>query len=262
MKCKAIRNSNIKLIWGTLLVALLAFSLPATAQQAPKHVLAFYSANVERDHVIFAEQAVKFFAAQANAHQFEFASTTDWNDLNPARLKDVQLILCLNDSPHTPAQRAAFESYMEHGGGWMGFHAAGYNDESTGWPWYVSFLGGAIFYGNNWPPLPALLDTDDPSSAVTRRVPRHFISPANEWYIWQPSPRANPSVKVFATLAASNYPIGLKDTIEGGDVPVVWSNTHYRMIYMNMGHGDKIFDLVDQNRLFEDALAWLLNRSR
>lgn len=52
-----------------------------------------------------------------------------------------------------------------------------------------------------------------------------------------------------------------EDTIEGGDVPVVWSNTRYRMIYMNMGHGDKIFNSAEQNRLFEDALESLLNQS-
>jgi type 1 glutamine amidotransferase len=63
-------------------------------------------------------------------------------------------------------------------------------------------------------------------------------------------------------LASSNYPIGLKDTIEGGDVPVVWSNTRYRMIYMNMGHGDKIFNSAEQNRLFEAALESLLYQSR
>lgn len=28
-------------------------------------------------------------------------------------------------------------------GAWMGFHAAGYNDKDTGWPWFVDFLGGA-----------------------------------------------------------------------------------------------------------------------
>jgi type 1 glutamine amidotransferase len=204
---------------------------------------------------------VKFFAGVAVAHGFEFSSTNDWNDLNVTRLQGVQLILWLNDSPHTASQRAAFENYMEHGGSWMGFHAAAYNDESTGWPWFVNFLGGAVFYGNNWPPLPALLDVDDRSNPVTRRVPPHVVSPANEWYIWKPSPRTDPRVKVFVTLARSNYPIGLKDTIEGGDVPVVWSNTRYRMIYMNMGHGDQIFNSPEQNRLFEDALESLLNQS-
>jgi type 1 glutamine amidotransferase len=236
------------------LVALRGFA----QKQAMPQVLAFYSAEVERDHVMFAEQALKFFAAHADTDGYEFVSTSNWEDMNEARLKDVRLVMWLNDSPLTAAQRTAFESYMEHGGGWIGFHAAAYNDESTGWPWFVRFLGGTVFYGNNWPPLPALLHVDDRAHPVVRRLPAQFRSPANEWYIWKPSPRENRDVKVLVTLAPSNYPIGLKDTIECGDVPVVWSNTKYRMLYMNMGHGNKIFDSVEQNRLFDDALGWLI----
>ena len=236
--------------------SLLAFR--ADAQKVKPRVLAFYSDKVERDHVMFAEQAVKFFAAHADVDGYEFSSTTNWDDLNEARLKDVRLVMWLNDSAHSAPQRAAFERYMERGGGWMGFHAAAYNDESTGWPWFVQFLGGTVFYGNNWPPLPAMLSVDDRTYAATRRVPGKFMSPANEWYIWKPSPREDRDVKVLVTLAPENYPIGLKDTIEGGDVPVVWTNTKYRMLYMNMGHGDKIFDSAEQNRLFEDAVAWLV----
>ena len=262
MRYKASRIINTKSSWVALLLAIFGLSSPISAQRPARHVMAFYSPGAERDHVIFAEQAVKVFAADARAHGFEFSFTTDWNDLNGTKLRGVQLILWLNDSPHTPSQRTAFENYMEHGGGWMGFHAAAYNDESTGWPWFVNFLGGAVFYGNNWPPLPALLDVDDRSNSVTRRVPPQFMSPANEWYIWNPSPRADPRVKVLVTLAPSNYPLGLKDTIEGGDVPVAWSNTRYRMIYFNMGHGDKIFDSTEQNRLFEDALESLLKQNR
>ena len=51
-----------------------------------------------------------------------------------------------------------------------------------------------------------------------------------------------------------------KDTITGGDLPVAWTNTRYRMVYMNMGHGDKIFTSNEQNKLFEDAILWLGTR--
>ena len=245
--------------YGLLFLAFYA-SAAARAQQAPFHVLAFYSTNVEKDHVMFAEEALTFYGKLAKQDGFDFASTKNWDDLNADRLKDVQIILWLDDFPHNESQRAAFQQYMTHGGGWLGFHIAAYNDEGTHWPWFVDFLGGTVFYGNNWPPLPALLDVDDRSSPVTRRLPAQFTSPANEWYIWQPSPRLNKDVKVLLTLDKSNYPLGLKDTIRGGDLPVVWTNTRYRMIYMNMGHGDKIFTDPLQNQLFEDGLLWLGSR--
>jgi uncharacterized protein len=246
-----------------LLCALLAMvALPgfASSKDASISVLAFYSANVERDHVEFAEQALQFFSEMAKKNHFQFASTSNWGDLNTARLEHVDVVLWLNDSPHTGQQRTAFEQYMERGGGWLGFHAAAYNDSDTRWPWFVSFLGGAVFYGNSWPPLPATLRVDDKASPVTRRLPPHIESPANEWYSWLPSPRANEDIKVLLTLDVSNYPLGFKDTLTSGDIPVVWTNTKYRMIYMNMGHGDKIFTDAHQNDLFEDALRWLGGR--
>ncbi len=33
------------------------------------------------------------------------------------------------------------------------------------------------------------------------------------------------------------------------------------MLYMNMGHGDKIFTSPTQNRLIENSLTWLLARA-
>jgi uncharacterized protein len=240
------------------IAVLVAAAALSWGQQPTVHVLAFYSTNVEHDHVAFAEQAVPFFAALAGKEKIDFQSTSNWDDLNASRLQSVELVLWLNDVPRTDQQRAAFEVYMEHGGGWLGCHFAAYNDADTRWPWFVKFLGGGVFYGNNWPPLPALVDLDDQASPITRGLPAKFLSPANEWYSWQPSPRANKDVKVLVTLDRSNYPLGFKDTLLGGDIPVVWTNTRYRMVYMNMGHGDKIFDSPQQNLLFSNAFLWLV----
>ena len=226
-------------------------------QSAVFRVLAFYSETVEQDHVDFAHQAIPFFQSAGQRDHFEFVSTTNWDDMNAANLAHYQLVLWLDDFPHTPWQRAAFEQYMTHGGGWLGFHIAAYNDSDTHWPWFVDFLGGSIFYGNNWPPLPATLTVDDKTHPIAKDIPASFVSPSNEWYIWKPSPRLNKDVRVLLTLSPANYPIGLKDVVTGGDLPVVWTNTRYRMLYMNMGHGDRIFTSDTQNRLFEDAIVWL-----
>ena len=117
-----------------------------------------------------------------------------------------------------------------------------------------------MFFGNNWPPLPAKLRVDETRHPVTQGLGAMLAAPANEWYIWKPSPRLNKDVKVLLTLDPSNYPIGLKDTITAGDCPVVWTNTRYRMLYINMGHGDKIFTSREQNRIFENAVEWLVGK--
>ncbi|RXH54937.1 ThuA domain-containing protein [Granulicella sibirica] len=239
------------------LCALMACGVARTQQPATLHVLAFYSDKVEHDHVDFAHQAIQFFSGVAQRDHFEFASTVSWDDMNAENLAKYQVVMWLDDFPHTAQQKAAFEQYMTHGGGWLGFHIAAYNDSGTHWPWFVDFLGGGVFYGNEWPPLPAKLTIDDPAHPVVKRMPQSFVSPSNEWYIWKPSPRENKDVKVLMTLAPSNYPIGLKDVLAGGDLPVVWTNQKYRMLYMNMGHGDRVLTSDVQNQLFEDGLLWV-----
>jgi YVTN family beta-propeller protein len=226
-------------------------------QQASFKILAFYSTKVEPDHVLFAEGALKFFSDLSAKNNFTFDSTSSWDDMNDFNLGKYQVVVWLNDGPSKAEQRRAFQEYIENGGAWLGFHVAAYNDKDSNWPWFVDFLGGGVFHSNSWPPLPAKLTVDDRSHPVTMHLPGSFISPDNEWYIWKPSPRLNKGVRVLVTLDPSNYPIGFKDVLTSGDLPVVWTNLKYKMLYMNMGHGDKIFASPVQNKLIEDATLWL-----
>jgi uncharacterized protein len=245
------------------LFCFLFVSLAATSgfsQTKSFRVLAFYSTHVEQDHVDFAVQAIAFYQSMAERDHFEFQATSNWDDMNPTFLKRYQVVLWLDDFPSTPAQRKAFEDYMGHGGAWMGFHIAGWMKSRATWPWFADFLG-TMFSGNSWPPLPATLTIDDPTHPALKGLSASFESPDNEWYSWQPSPRSNPNIKVLITLALSNYPLGFKATLGGGDVPVAWTNTKYKMIYTNMGHGGKILTDPTQNLFFENALLWLGGRN-
>ena len=207
-----------------------------TAQPYPRFkVLAFFSKTVEKAHVDFANDAIQFFKELTVGNGFVFDTTSNMADLNTEKIKDYQLLMMINDFPHNDTQRLAFEKYMDGGGGWLGFHVAGYNDKTTKWPWFVNFLGGAVFYKNNWPPLPAKLTVDDTSHPVTKAIPVTFVSPVGEWYQWKPSPRLNEKVKVLVSLSPENFPMGIKHIITDGDMPVVWTNTDYRMIYLKHG---------------------------
>jgi type 1 glutamine amidotransferase len=229
----------------------------AHAQDATFRVLAFWTTDGEVDHSDFARQAIEFFTEAAGRDHFEFRATTDWREMNPETLAKTQVVVWLNGQPNTAEERAAFESFMNHGGAWLGTHVSGYNDRSTTWRWFVDFFGGAVFFANNWPPLPATLHVDDPTHPVVKGLPRSFVAPANEWYVWKPSARANPTVKVLLTLDPSNYPLGFKDRLLSGDCPLVWTNTKYRMLYVNMGHGDKVMSTPEMRTLFENSLLWL-----
>ncbi|MDE6635803.1 MAG: ThuA domain-containing protein, partial [Lachnospiraceae bacterium] len=81
------------------------------------------------------------------------------------------------------------------------------------------------------------------------------------WYQWKPSPAENNDVDVLLSLSQRNYPIGLKDVVRFGKFPIVWTNKNYRMIYLNIGHGDEEFSDATQNLLFVNALRWIVSRN-
>ncbi|HNW56676.1 MAG TPA: ThuA domain-containing protein [Bacteroidales bacterium] len=247
------------LICISLLSGLLSVLSTVVSAQFPRFkALAFYSTHVETDHVNFAWEAITFFKDLTSGEGLVVDTTSNMGDLNDQKLKDYSVVIMINDFPHNQYQRDAFRRYMENGGGWFGFHVAAYNDKTTGWPWLNEFLGCGIFYRNNWPPLPAKLVIDDKNHPVTKGLPDSFISPINEWYQWNPSPRKNKNINVLVSLSPDNYPLGLKDIVYEGDFPVVWTNTKYRMIYMNMGHGKGIFSDPTQNKLIIAGLRWVV----
>lgn len=236
---------------------------PANYAKAPRFkALIYYTQHAEEAHVKFAEQATTFFKKLNYGDGFVLDITTDFSKYPYEKLKEYNVIIMLNTSPNTKAERDAFEQYMENGGGWVGFHAAAYNDKNTHWPWFVKFLGGGVFYCNNWPPQPVLVEVDNEEHPVTKNLPASFVAPASEWYQWTPSPRQNKDVEVLLSLSPKNYPLGIKDVVNFGDFPIVWSNKNYRMIYLNMGHGDEEFIDGTQNLLLVNAFRWVVSKDK
>ncbi len=218
--------------------------------------LLIWDPTAEPDHVAFDKQALQFFHKLSYGKGFTYDTrTTCPTSIDTLRQYDV--VVMLNILPHGSQERQAFEQYMEEGGGWLGFHATGYNDTNTHWPWLNTFLGCGTFHCNNWPPQPVLVDVESCHHPVTRSLPLQFVAPASEFYQFSPSPRANKDIEVLVSISPKNYPLGIKDIISHGDFPIVWTNKKYRMVYLNMGHGDEGFIDATQNLLFTNAFRWV-----
>jgi len=222
--------------------------------------LLHYEPHAEEAHVQFDKQAIQFFHKLTYGEGWTMDVTTSLADYPLEKMKEYSIIVSLNAMPSGKEQREAFEEYMEQGGGWMGFHASAYNDRNTNWPWLNKFLGCGTFYCNNWPPQPALVEADTQEHTVMKTLPPSFVVPASEFYQWEPSPRKNADVEVLLSISPKMYPFGLKDVVKWGDFPIVWTNRKYRMIYLNMGHGDEGFSDATQNLLFINAFRWVVSR--
>ena len=235
---------------------------PANYARAPRFkALLVYSDTAEPAHVDFANDAVDFFKRLTVGDGWILDTSTTFAGYSYERLKEYNMLIVINISPAPGAEREAFEKYMENGGGWLGFHAAGYTDRSTDWAWFNQFLGCGNFYCNNWPPQPVLLTLDNTTCDITRNLPAEFVAPESEWYQFNPSPRENADVEILASISPKNYPLGIKDVISFGDFPIAWRNKNYRMVYLNYGHGDKEFTDATQNLMTVNAFRYVASQA-
>ncbi|GAB3993692.1 hypothetical protein GCM10028807_29590 [Spirosoma daeguense] len=261
----------------------LVYSLYAQAKPPKFRVIAFYTAQNDRAHISYVQEANRWFPKMAARYNFLYDSTSNWNNLNADFLANYQVVIFLDTRPEEPAQREAFQKYMETGGGWLGCHFAAFaltpSKYPQNWDWYHNeFLGSGSYKSNTWRPTSAILRIEDRKHPVMKHVPVTFKTAPNEWYRWVNDLRKNPDITVLASIDSSSFPLGTgpkpHEIWHSGDYPVVWTNKKYRMLYVNMGHNDidyegktnkelsSSFSSEPQNKLLINALLWLGGRKK
>jgi len=259
----------------------------STAQDSTRafRVIAFFTAKKDDAHISFVREAMPWFPKIAAQNHFDYDTTSNWSNLDSTFLSKYQVVVFLDTRPEDPAQRAAFQQYMEHGGAWMGFHFAGFaltpSAYPANWSWYHdTFLGTGQYVSNTWRPVSAVLRVEDRTHPATRNLPETFRSSPSEWYRWEKDLRENPDIDILLSIDSTSFPLGTgpkpHEIWHSGYYPVVWTNKKYRMIYFNMGHNDidyeHKYDSTNktlsytlgnpvQDRLIIDALLWLGGRT-
>jgi hypothetical protein len=178
---------------------------------------------------------------------FGYDSTNDWSKLNPTVLSQYQVVLFLDTRPEAPEQREAFKNYMEKGGGWMGFHFAGFaltpSDFPQNWDWYHNdFLGVGQYKCNTWRPVSAILRVEDRKHPSTKNLPATFKSaPVNG--IAGKRHTIKKRYQDFAIDRSSSFPLGtgpkLNEIWHSGYYPVAWTIQIQNDLYEHEGkrHG-------------------------
>jgi uncharacterized protein len=263
-----------------LLIAFaMTISLSSAQSSKPKFkVISFYTSRNDLAHISFVHEAHKWFYEKGKTNGFTYDSTKNWDNLNATVLSKYQVVLFLDTRPDVPAQREAFQKYMEQGGAWMGFHFAGFaltpSDYPQNWDWYhEEFIGAGSYVSNTWRPTSAVLRVEDKKHPVTKKLPATFKSAPSEWYRWKSDLRTNPNIKILLSIDPSSFPLGTgpkpHEIWHSGYYPVAWTSKKYRMLYFNMGHNDidyenktnrtlsRTFGNEIQDRVILNGLMWL-----
>ena len=265
---------------STLLAIILCLAIYVAAQTSRPHfkVIGFFTGRNDTAHISFVHEANRFFAHKATEYNFRYDSTNDWTKMNASFLSNYDVVLFLDTRPDSLDQRKAFRDYVEHGGGWMGFHFAGFSLTPSAypqnWDWYHNvFIGAGEYVSNTWRPTSAVLRVEDRNHPATRGLPQTFRCSPNEWYRWKNDLTKNPAIDILLSIDSTSFPLGtgpkLHEIWHSGYYPVVWTNKNYRMIYFNMGHNDIdyehrtnkelsfTFGNENEDKLIINALLWL-----
>jgi hypothetical protein len=288
MPTSARRRFATLALHATIIVALVCgcSSAIAGARQPKFKVIGFFTGKQDQAHISFLHEATRWFPEQAARNDFAFDTTSNWSNLNAEFLEHYQVVVFLDTRPEDPAQRAAFQKYMENGGAWMGFHFSAFaltpSVYPANWPWYHDvFLGSGSYRSNTWRPTSAILRVEDRDHPATKGLPALFKTSPSEWYRWEKDLRQNPDIDILLAVDSSSFPLGtgpkLHEIWHEGYYPVAWTNRNYKMLYFNFGHNDidyeHKFDTTNrtlsltlgnpvQDRLIVDGLLWLGDRSK
>ena len=235
------------------------------ADLARPAVLVFTKTNAFR-HADAIEVGSRRLEEIARSRGFGYFHTENGAAFEPALLSRFDAVVFLNATGAmlSEDQEAAFESFIESGGGWMGIHAAG-DGSHAGWRWYVETLIGSDYLSHIMGPQfqEARVVVEDREHPATRHLPQTWQH-SEEWYSWERSPRVG-GVSVLATVDESSYSPwrkmwGDELDLRMGDHPVVWHRCvgRGRIFYSALGHAGETYDRPEVLGMLEGALAWTL----
>ncbi len=161
----------------------------------------------------------------------------------------------------TSDQRAAFQSFLEAGGGYVGIHAAGDNSHEA-WGWYMTDIIGTLFTGHPMDPQfqQATVRIEDRTHPATDHLQPEWVR-TDEWYSFDRSPRDVPGVNVLATLDERTYDPGSffgTELAMGADHPIIWWRCagKGRVLYSALGHTAESYAEAEYVALLQDAIGW------
>jgi cytochrome c len=210
----------------------------AAAEQQAQHeeasVLVFSkTAGFRHDSIPAGIEAVERLGEQ---HHFSVDATEDAEAFTDENLAGYDAVVWLSTTGDVlnDEQQAAFERYVQGGGGYVGVHAA--SDTEYDWPWYGDLVGA--WFDSHPHVQEATVTVEDADHPSTADLPEQWVR-TDEWYNYRENPRQH--VRVLATLDESSYDAGSGGM--GEDHPIAWchENSGGRAWYTGGGHTAESF---------------------
>lgn len=215
-------------------VLLGAQTTPSAAQPASQPRLLIFSRTLgfRHDSIPAGSAAVQDLAAR---HGLAVDQTEDAAVFSPSGLAGYRAVVFLSTTGDVldSTQQAAFEQYIEQGGGFVGIHSAA--DTEYDWPWYGGLLGA--YFADHPDIQPATVGVESGDGSTGFDLPTAWTR-VDEWYNFRTNPRLS-GVQVLLTLDEGSYAGGTM----GSDHPIAWQHAYDggRAFYTGGGHTVEAF---------------------
>lgn len=172
-------------------------------------------------------------------NSFAVDTTEDASVFTEDNLKKYAAVVFLNTTGNVLnyKQEAAFERFIQAGGGYAGIHSA--SDTEYDWTWYAKLVGGN--FESHPKPQNAKLNIVDKNHPSTKHLPDVWER-SDEWYNFK---NLNKDVHVLAKIDETSYEGGKN----GADHPMAWYHDYDggRAFYTEFGHTEESY--ADSNYL-------------
>ncbi|RKN06461.1 DUF1080 domain-containing protein [Streptomyces radicis] len=221
---------------------------PTAAPDDPAYDVLVFSktAGFRHDSIEEGIAAITQLGAENN---FTVTATEDSTAFDEANLAQFEVVVFLSTTGDVldDTQQAAFEGYIQGGGGYVGVHAAA--DTEYDWEWYNG-LAGALFQSH--PHIqPADVVVEDRAHDATAHLGETWQR-TDEWYDYRTNPREDSHV--LASLDESSYEGGTMN----GDHPIAWCKEYDggRAFYTGGGHTEESYSEPEFVRHLLGGIRW------
>ncbi|MBD2699274.1 ThuA domain-containing protein [Spirosoma sp. BT702] len=164
---------------------------------------------------------------------FAVDTTEDAGKFTEANLKQYGAVIWLSTTGNVldDAQQAAFERYIQAGGGYVGIHAAA--DTEYDWPWYNKLVGA--YFLHHPKQQNAEIEIVDKSHPSTKMLPDRW----KRWDEWYSYKSIQTDLKVLGKLDEKTYEGGKN----GDNHPFIWHHEvdGGKAFYTGGGHTDESY---------------------
>lgn len=221
-----------KVFFGVICLFFILLSFSCNKRSGDPRILVFSkTAAFYHESIPTAVAALQKLGAE---NQIIVDTTTNANWFNDDSLKNYSAVVFLSTTGDVldHYQEAAFERYIQAGGGYLGIHAAA--DTEYQWGWYGRLVGA--YFKSHPAQQDAILDVVDVSHPATEHLPSEWER-KDEWYDFK---NISDDINIIMTIDEDSY--------EGGQNPdghpMAWYHEYDggRAFYTALGHTDESYN--------------------